>query len=169
MNKSHCYNGHLLSERPRSWGCWRCRYNDKRRLEREMVKWREADENHLPRRLLVYGTLKRGFNNHRVLGDSHFIGVGVVPGGSLYGYAVDPMFGIPFAKMDGGAGVHGEIYEVEQESTLRRLDRLEGHPHGYRRTRVKLEDGSAVDMYVYQGNTDRFHKLEGGAWGVEKI
>ena len=41
----------------------------------------------------------------------------------------------------------GEVYEVDQ-ATLAALDRLEGHPRFYRRTRIALEDGAAVETYL---------------------
>ena len=50
--------------------------------------------------------------------------------------------------MSGGAyAVAGEVYEVD-EATLAALDRLEGHPRFYRRTRIALEDGAAVETYL---------------------
>ena len=39
------------------------------------------------------------------------------------------------------------MYEVD-EATLAALDRLEGHPRFYRRTRIALEDGAAVETYL---------------------
>lgn len=47
----------------------------------------------------------------------------------------------------GEAAIEGELYEVDA-ATLVRLDRLEGHPHFYRRTPIKLHDGSEVETYV---------------------
>ena len=50
--------------------------------------------------------------------------------------------------MRGGEhAVAGEVYEVD-EATLAALDRLEGHPRFYRRTRIALEDGAAVETYL---------------------
>lgn len=48
--------------------------------------------------------------------------------------------------------VSGELYEVTDE-VKENLDRLEGHPHGYRRTPTVVEvNGEEVEaeMYIYQ-------------------
>jgi gamma-glutamylcyclotransferase (GGCT)/AIG2-like uncharacterized protein YtfP len=50
--------------------------------------------------------------------------------------------------VSGGAhAVAGEVYEVD-EATLAALDRLEGHPRFYRRTRIALDDTSLVQTYL---------------------
>lgn len=61
--------------------------------------------------------------------------------------------------------VCGEVYEVD-EKTLKALDRLEGHPHMYERTLVKLEDGMEVWVYIYKHASTQFSKIvPTGYWG----
>jgi gamma-glutamylcyclotransferase (GGCT)/AIG2-like uncharacterized protein YtfP len=60
-------------------------------------------------------------------------------------------------KEEKGLGVYGELYKVD-ELTLKRLDRLEGHPDFYRRsdiTVIDLETGSPVNCqaYIYNGGS----------------
>lgn len=93
--------------------------------------------------LFVYGTLKRDFGNHRLLGDSQFLGEASTEG-QLYSA------GIPYMK-HGPGQVQGEVYIVSDE-TLRRLDRLEGHPNWYLRQPCKAElfsNGRQLDVEAY--------------------
>ena len=41
----------------------------------------------------------------------------------------------------------GEVYKVD-EATLAALDRLEGYPRFYRRTRIALENSAAIETYL---------------------
>ena len=85
--------------------------------------------------LFVYGTLKRGFGNHRLLATSEFIGRAVT---------VEPrplvIAGLPFMINAPGAGlnVRGECYKVDL-NTWPLLDRLEGHPNWYKRDLIKVK------------------------------
>src|SRR5687768_10731375 len=89
------------------------------------------------RLLFVYGTLKRGCHNHRLLRNSRYIGEAkLAPNYVLLGE------GIPFlCPVEPGTGllVEGEIYEVTP-CQLHRLDSFEGHPHHYRREFVPLAE-----------------------------
>jgi len=104
-------------------------------------------------RVFVYGTLKKHFHNHRVLGDSRLIGEGRTM--KPYKLVVQHGYAYPFllereekGKREGeeeleegrgnkGMAVYGEIYEVSKE-TLERLDWLEGHPRWYRRSLISV-------------------------------
>jgi len=83
--------------------------------------------------IFVYGTLKRGFGNNRLLSGSKFVGEARTEGKfALY------ESGIPFVIEDEQVSqVSGEVYEVD-EKTLSRLDRLEGHPNWYCRKMVNV-------------------------------
>lgn len=72
----------------------------------------------------VYGTLRRGFHNHRLLQDSKFLGEALTV--ELFVLRARPG-GIPFVGNDLALSqVHGELYQISL-ATLRRLDLLEGH------------------------------------------
>lgn len=97
--------------------------------------------------IFVYGTLRKGFGNHRLLSSAKFLGNART--NEKYG-----MFGggIPFVnKHTPHYPIVGEIYEVD-EPTLKRLDGLEGHPDWYYREPIKatLEDtGEVVEAEIY--------------------
>jgi gamma-glutamylcyclotransferase (GGCT)/AIG2-like uncharacterized protein YtfP len=96
--------------------------------------------------VFVYGTLKRGHGNHRLLADNRVIGEAV----SLDRYMMWGQ-GIPFIAPDDddGSPVAGELYEVDAD-TLAKLDRLEGHPDWYcRELRSFTIAGETCTAWVY--------------------
>jgi gamma-glutamylaminecyclotransferase len=94
-------------------------------------------------RVFVYGSLRHGESNHRVLEGATRIGAARTTARFTL-YDLGPFPGM----VDAGAGVtEGEIYEVDDE-TLARLDALEGHPSFYRRTAITLADGAEVETYL---------------------
>lgn len=114
--------------------------------------------------VFVYGTLKRGFNNHGALGVNYR-----PPQGKFVAEAVTTD---PFAMLDCGfpvlarghdpmAFVHGEIYQVTDE-ILGRLDQLEGNGRMYERERVvvQTDTGEHVVVWVYIGMPDWVERRE---------
>lgn len=72
-------------------------------------------------KVFVYGTLRRGHGNHRLLTTSEYIGVAV-----LEGYRMVSLGGFPaIFKGEKDDVVMGEVYYVTQP-VLNDLDRLEG-------------------------------------------
>lgn len=98
-------------------------------------------------RVGVYGTLKTGYSNHRLLKDSDFVGTGKTK--SEYPLEVE---GLPYLHDKEGVGenVTLELYDVNPD-TLRRLDMLEGHPNFYKRRviPVSMHDWSTTHAWVY--------------------
>lgn len=101
---------------------------------------RSRSQEHL---VFVYGSLRRGEYNHRLLAGARFVEEARTP----------PRFelvdlGSYPALIEGGAmAVVGEVYAVN-EPMLRRLDRLEGHPEYYQRRRIRLASGREVEAYL---------------------
>ena len=96
----------------------------------------------------VYGTLKHGFGNHRLLQNSRFIGYGTTA--EPYRLCVD---GLPYLirdEHDSGMPVYVEVYAVDDE-TMEDLDRLEGHPTFYRREQVDIDmpRGYGLSAWTY--------------------
>lgn len=81
--------------------------------------------------VLVYGTLKQGGSNSHLMEGAEYVANGIVYG---YGTLLNtyPPF---FSKEVSPHPFKGELYRVD-EAILAKLDRLEGHPHGYYRTQV---------------------------------
>lgn len=122
----------------------------------------------------VYGTLRRGERNHRLLDGADHLGDGWVAGRMhLVSAEIERAYPYP-ALVEGGEGrVLVELYRLADVSTLATLDALEGHhpdqPEGdeYVRRMVPVLDGP-VDRavaYVYRGPiTDLGEVIATGDW-----
>ena len=113
--------------------------------------------------VFVYGTLKRGGENHHYLAGQSFLG----PASTAPGYALYDLGGYPgMVRAPGAAGVAGEVWSVD-EACLGRLDELEGTAEGlYRREDVPLQAGPAgrgAQAYIYLRGVEGRPPL-GGEW-----
>lgn len=95
-----------------------------------------------PTRVFVYGTLLAGEPNHRLLTGARL----VTEARTKPAFELRDLGAFP-GLVRGAHAVAGEVYEVD-EPMLAALDRLEGHPRFYRRTRIALEDGAVVETYL---------------------
>jgi len=115
-------------------------------------------------KVFVYGTLKEGQSNHRLLNRSLFTGRDAAPGilytGPAFPMAIEigSLTGDPVVPM-----INGELYEVD-DNTLENLDRLEGHPDFYERKEVTLESGQIAWIYYWQGEIERLRFIPQGEW-----
>jgi len=95
----------------------------------------------------VYGTLKSGRGNHRLLEKSYCLGDAYTA--AAYPLVID---GLPYLidRMGVGKRVRVEVYRVD-EATLARLDSLEGHPDWYQRKEIQVQliKGGTVTAWVY--------------------
>ena len=107
----------------------------------------------------VYGSLKKGFGNHRLLAHIEANTKDVVQGFDMYSLG-----GFPGIKKGEGS-IAVELYEVD-DTTLSRLDSLEGYRKGadntfYDRLTVTTDSGAETLIYVYMGQVDESRKVEG--------
>lgn len=110
--------------------------------------------------VFVYGSLRRGMHNHRVMGESEFLAEATLTGFSMFQVSSFP------AIVEGNGSVKGELYLVD-DATLARLDRLEGHPRMYRREMVTVQSGDVLAQvwaYVWQQSVDRLTPVSSGDW-----
>jgi gamma-glutamylcyclotransferase (GGCT)/AIG2-like uncharacterized protein YtfP len=96
----------------------------------------------MKQKVAVYGTLKEGFGNHRLL-----TGIPHVKAISSPLYSMISLGGFP-ALVPGVNRVDVEIYEVTPE-VMARLDRLEGYPHMYTREIRSFTDHSGVNHQAW--------------------
>lgn len=116
----------------------------------------------------VYGTLKRGYGNNRILSESStakFVEEG----------ATEPEFNLydlgwfPGVTENGETSIQGEIWEVSDEQTKRRLDQLEGYradnPTGglYNKRLINVND-KQVNIYLINRTPISNNKIESGVW-----
>ena len=93
--------------------------------------------------VFVYGTLLAGERNHRLLKTARLAGSDA----TLPRYELRHLGGFPGLVRGGTRSIAGELYEVDAP-TLFGLDKLEGHPDFYRRTRIRLVSGTIADTYL---------------------
>lgn len=99
--------------------------------------------------IAVYGTLKKGYGNHLLLTNAVYVD-------DAKTYSTYPLVihgsGLPFLVDKPGSGkkVTVELYLVNQ-TELKRIDLLEGHPNWYERKkrRVTTTNGEVLLPYIY--------------------
>lgn len=89
----------------------------------------------------VYGTLKQGFGNHYLIErqDGELVGEATITG------QMRSAGGFPYVFLLGDNKVHGEVWNVN-DAALASMDRLEGHPDWYTRTKVASSLG---EVWIY--------------------
>lgn len=103
-------------------------------------------------KVFVYGTLKQGYGNHRILEGKPFLGEAVTDGLFDMINAGFPVL-IPNSS---GLPVRGEVYDITGDvATLDSLDSLEGEGIMYDRREINVLIGNdRVVCSVYVGNLD---------------
>lgn len=120
-------------------------------------------------KIFVYGTLKRGHGNNRLLqGVSRFIGsaltVQTYP--MLYGY-VPVLFKINHPR---ALRIKGELFEITDKRYIYPIDSLEGHPYWYKREIIKVEvDNEIHEAWCYFQDGESFRKTIQRSFNVRFI
>ena len=99
----------------------------------------------------VYGTLREGFGNHRLLGGAEIIGTGETNDKfRMADYGI-PYVYKPANHKDSAGHIHVEVYRPVDYKQWDKLDSLEGHPHHYCREKVTVTvDGiGEVEAWIY--------------------
>ena len=107
----------------------------------------------------VYGTLRRGESNHRLISKAKYLGEGWTEESyRMEGQGVPVLFDdLPDDLVQGVdyGTVSVELYYVSARYIRDNLDALEGHPHTYRRKQVPVfayEEGDTVTAWIYFSN-----------------
>jgi gamma-glutamylaminecyclotransferase len=112
----------------------------------------------MPIRVFVYGSLKKGLGNHRLLEQSKFLGRCYIEGRfkllNLGGFpGLVKKDDLPVMK------VVGEVYQIN-EDTLRSLDWLEGHPRFYERSKVPTPWKNAWTYFLPPSYLGKYSEVE---------
>jgi len=103
--------------------------------------------------VFVYGTLKRGGENHGWISPQRF----VAAARTRPLYRMYDLGGYPgLIRSSDGLAIEGEIWEVDEDGLVQ-LDVLEDTAGGeYERAKIELEDsaGLAVEGYIYLHDVD---------------
>lgn len=100
-----------------------------------------------PRMLAVYGTLKRGYHNHRLIE-----GAGLQFFGSMYTreakFTLQGGRGFPIVRDGGDQHIMCELYQFDEFKDIAAIDRLEGYPSWYNRRPIEFTNRRQAWMYV---------------------
>lgn len=113
----------------------------------------------------VYGSLRKGLGNHRILGESKFKGEFTTPPN----FTMYSLGGFPGVIEKGNTPITLEVYEVEEIDIESRLDILEGY-HGkyyganlYNKETIETPFGEAFIYYFNRENLP-YPVVESGDW-----
>lgn len=107
-------------------------------------------------KVAVYGSLRKGLGNHRLLEHATFIGKDQIPNFEMYSLGA-----FPFIRPSETTNlITIEVYEVDSDQ-FARLDMLEGYPSFYDRKLVNTEYGEAWIYFIDQSPRDHDHVVEG--------
>lgn len=117
------------------------------------------------RKVFVYGTLRQGQSNHRLIDGSKYLGTCGITGPHVLH---DMGFCPALVPVDNEVNtVFGEVYEVTLE-TLYRLDTLEGHPEWYYRELIDTELGRAYVYYMPEALISYIEPIHSGDWVLQE-
>src|SRR5258705_6708416 len=98
-------------------------------------------------KLAVYGTLKKDYGNHRVLGEKPtYLGEGMTKDNFTMGG-----WGVPIVYKHPLAPIAVELYEINEDQLFGPVDRLESNGYYYNReeTTILLDGGEEHDAWLY--------------------
>lgn len=118
-------------------------------------------------RFAVYGTLKRGFGNNRLLESSKFLGEQKIPGFKMYSLGGFPAIN----KANEDSNITIEVYEVDDPQVVKNVYSLEHYsgerdnPHNwYDTVDVSTKWGDAEIFYFKKDLQDSNPTVEDGVW-----
>lgn len=106
-------------------------------------------------KVAVYGTLRQGFGNNRLLADSKYLGLETLKGP----FSMISCGGFPAIFLHENKEISNpltiEVYEVDENTLLNSLDMLEGYPTFYNRTQIPTSFG---DAWIYHFPESRWRE-----------
>ena len=99
--------------------------------------------------IFVYGSLKKGFDNHHLLSKyAKRLGKAITVG--KFGMFEDSFGNYPYLVPVPKMRIHGELYSIERKELLERLDEFEGAPEYYERKKILVKSHHGTQRaYVY--------------------
>jgi len=98
-------------------------------------------------KVFVYGSLKKGFGNHRIIENSTFIGEAVTKDSDFQMISFGGFPGV-VRRPEFINRVHGELYEVDDKA-LRHMDMLESNGMFYNRDELDFFTLSQPSMVIH--------------------
>ena len=99
--------------------------------------------------LFVYGSLKKGFDNHKLL-NKYAKRVGKASTVGKFAMYEDTFGNYPYLVKEPITKVMGELYEIKRKELLDKIDEFEGAPEYYQRKKIKVKTHKGVNLaFVY--------------------
>jgi len=99
--------------------------------------------------LFVYGSLKKGFDNHHLL-SKYAKRLGKARTVKKFGMFEDSFGNYPYLIPVPYAKIEGELYEITRKELMDKIDTFEGAPEYYERKRIEVKSHHGVQRaYVY--------------------
>ncbi len=99
--------------------------------------------------LFVYGSLKKGFDNHKLL-QKYAKRVGKASTVGKFAMYEDSFGNYPYLVKEPVTKVIGELYEIKRKELLDKIDEFEGAPEYYQRKKIKVKTHKGVNLaFVY--------------------
>lgn len=99
--------------------------------------------------LFVYGSLKKGFDNHKLL-EKYTKRLGKASTVGKFGMFEDSFGNYPYLIKKPISRVDGELYEIKRKELLEKIDEFEGAPDYYQRKKIKVKTHHGVNFaYTY--------------------
>lgn len=117
----------------------------------------------------VYGSLRQGMGNHRVMefANGKFVGTARIPNLELFAYAGTSFPATAFNDETETQGTLVEVYEVSEKGLRGPLDGLEGYPNFYNRSLIDIPELN-LKSWVYHMELDelqgKYELIESGDW-----
>jgi gamma-glutamylcyclotransferase (GGCT)/AIG2-like uncharacterized protein YtfP len=111
--------------------------------------------------VFVYGTLRKGEANHRLLSVAEYCGWHT----TRPCYRMLHLGTYPGVVEGGSTAIKGEVYRVNKKMVVQ-LDRLEACPRLYRKKMIPTPWGRAW-IYIYRGIRDKRAVIPSGSWRGE--
>lgn len=105
--------------------------------------------------VFVYGTLKRGFNNHNIIENSTFISDAITK--DCYQMYPNSDYTFPYLIIsEKSQHIKGELFSIKDNKTLELLDALEGYPILYDKKSIVVKDINGIEhtALVYHKNEE---------------
>jgi gamma-glutamylcyclotransferase (GGCT)/AIG2-like uncharacterized protein YtfP len=99
--------------------------------------------------LFVYGSLKKGFDNHNLL-SKYAKRLGKARTVKKFGMFEDSFGNYPYLVPSPYCKIQGELYEIQRKELMDKLDAFEGSPEYYERKKIEIKSHHGVQRaFVY--------------------
>lgn len=99
--------------------------------------------------LFVYGSLKKGFDNHKML-EKYTRRIGKAFTVAKFGMFEAEFGNYPYLIQKNISIIEGELYQITRKELLDRIDEFEGSPEYYERKKIKVKTHRGItNAFVY--------------------